>query len=199
MSITPTPKVTREAYHRLREGPPYHQLINGEFVESSYQGRRHSLLLTLLLALLGPRARREDRGLLMFQPNLYLPGTENVYHPDLVYVSRGRLGICHEDGIYGAPDLVCEILSPTTVRLDRTVKLPDYARAGVPHVWLFDPVPPVTVEEYVLGPDGRYVLHAAVTGEEWEPAAFPGWRLSLPEVDAALQPETEGPEVSPAS
>lgn len=38
-----------------------------------------------------------------------------------------------------APDWVCEVLSPSNGRLDRVKKLPVYARAGIPHVWLVDP------------------------------------------------------------
>lgn len=38
-----------------------------------------------------------------------------------------------------APDWVCEVLSPSTARLDRRRKLPIYARAEVEHVWLLDP------------------------------------------------------------
>ena len=39
-----------------------------------------------------------------------------------------------------APDWVCEILSPSTSRIDRAVKLPLYQRYGVSHVWLLDPI-----------------------------------------------------------
>ena len=39
-----------------------------------------------------------------------------------------------------APDWVCEILSPSTEKLDRTRKLPAYARHGVGHAWLINPV-----------------------------------------------------------
>jgi Uma2 family endonuclease len=38
-----------------------------------------------------------------------------------------------------APDWVCEVLSPSTARVDRASKVPIYARAGVSHVWLVDP------------------------------------------------------------
>jgi Uma2 family endonuclease len=39
-----------------------------------------------------------------------------------------------------APDWVCEVLSPSTLQTDRMLKLPLYARSGVPHVWLVDPI-----------------------------------------------------------
>lgn len=39
-----------------------------------------------------------------------------------------------------APDWVCEVLSPSTAAIDRTAKVPIYAREGVTHVWLIDPL-----------------------------------------------------------
>ena len=39
-----------------------------------------------------------------------------------------------------APDWICEVVSAATERLDREVKLPVYAREGVRHAWLLDPV-----------------------------------------------------------
>lgn len=54
------------------------------------------------------------------------------------------------------PDWVGEVLSPLTARLDRADKLPVYARAGVPHVWLVDPSA-CTLESYRLE-SGRWVL-----------------------------------------
>src|SRR5205814_8391232 len=90
------------------------------------------------------------------EPNLYLPGIDNVYHPDLVYVGPAHLDICQDQGIEGTPDVICEILSPSTEKVDRYTKMEDFRRAGVPHVWLIDPSRPVTVEEYVLTSDGLY-------------------------------------------
>lgn len=48
-----------------------------------------------------------------------------------------------------APDWVCEILSPSTVREDRVVKMPIYAREGVSRLWLLDP-DLRTLETYAL-------------------------------------------------
>ncbi len=56
-------------------------------------------------------------------------------------------------------------------------------------MWPIEPEAPVVVEEYVLQEDGRYRLHTIVTApEEWEPVAFPGWRVSLAELQAAAAP-----------
>lgn len=60
-----------------------------------------------------------------------------VVQPDVVFVSRARLGIVR-DRVWGPPDLVVEILSPRTARRDRRVKVPWYRRYGVRECWLVD-------------------------------------------------------------
>jgi Uma2 family endonuclease len=59
--------------------------------------------------------------------------------PDIVFVSSERLGIIHDEGIKGAPDLVIEILSPSTAHRDRGIKRKLYERHGVTQYWIVDP------------------------------------------------------------
>jgi Uma2 family endonuclease len=179
-------RVTREDYRRMPEGPPYYELIHGELVPVPRPSREHNQVSNLLIEWWNPRARAE-RGELHSEPNLYLPGIEEVYHPDLAYLRAEERSLSRSEGIFGVPFVICEILSASTERKDRYVKMPDYRRAGVPHVWLINPRSPVAVEEHVLGDDGYYDLRAAIQAPgAWEPAAFPGWRISLGELDAAV-------------
>ena len=67
--------------------------------------------------------------------------------PDLVYVSNQRVALLTERAIEGPPDLVVEILSPTTERRDRGAKMKLYARFGVDHYWLVDTIEK-TVDAY---------------------------------------------------
>ncbi len=66
------------------------------------------------------------------------PDTREGVQPDLVFVSNERRGIIG-DALRGAPDLVIEILSPSTAGRDRTLKLELYERQGVPEYWIVDP------------------------------------------------------------
>jgi Uma2 family endonuclease len=69
-----------------------------------------------------------------------------------------------EPAIEIAPDWVCEILSPSTARTDRVDKMPAYARHGVGHLWLIDPIPQ-TLEVFALQ-SGHWVLLANHGGNE---------------------------------
>lgn len=79
---------------------------------------------------------------------------ENIFVPDVMIISN-RESI-HEDAIYGAPDLVVEVLSPSTMRRDRTVKMKKYAAAGVREYWIVTPGTK-SIEVY-LNQDGTFEL-----------------------------------------
>ncbi len=83
----------------------------------------------------------EDRGLgkVYNAPIDVVLSEHNVVQPDLLYVSRERLGIIEKANIWGAPDLVIEILSPSTTEWDRVTKRRAYARYGVRELWIVDP------------------------------------------------------------
>ena len=57
------------------------------------------------------------------------------------------------------PDWICEVLSPSTAKLDRFAKLPIYAAHGVPHCWLLDPTEK-TLEVFILA-NGTYTIGPA--------------------------------------
>ena len=79
---------------------------------------------------------------------------KNWFVPDVMIVCNHD--IIKEDGIYGTPDLVVEVLSPSTMKNDRGPKLRAYAKAGVKEYWLVTPLSR-TIEVY-LKQDGELVL-----------------------------------------
>ena len=86
--------------------------------------------------------------------DLYLSEKER-YVPDFMVVcDRDKI---HSDGVHGAPDLVAEVLSPSTARYDRGHKMRTYARHGVREYWLVSPTDR-TVEQY-LQENGVLELH----------------------------------------
>ncbi|HEX8819928.1 MAG TPA: Uma2 family endonuclease [Archangium sp.] len=89
---------------------------------------------------LDPRRGGSGRWCFLRAPELRLG--RDVLVPDLAGWRRDRLVeplTPDEPFLTLAPDWVCEVLAPSTAALDRTRKLPAYARAGVSHVWLVDP------------------------------------------------------------
>jgi Uma2 family endonuclease len=72
-----------------------------------------------------------------------------VRQPDLVMIHRSRLNIITKRGIEGAPDLVVEILSPSSIKRDKVSKLKSYAQYEIPEYWIVDPSNGV-LEQYIL-------------------------------------------------
>lgn len=91
----------------------------------------------------------------------------NYFIPDLLVVcDRNKI---RPNGIYGAPDLIIEILSPSTRKNDLGVKKDIYEKYGVKEYWLVDPAGE-TVDVYILQ-NGKYMLDNSYhnyTPEEWE-------------------------------
>jgi Uma2 family endonuclease len=97
------------------------------------------------------------------EPELHLG--RDVLVPDLAGWQRTRMPHLPDVAYFPlAPDWVCEILSPSTVVFDRERKLAVYAREGVPHAWLIDPIAR-TLEALRLR-DGRWVEVATHAGRD---------------------------------
>jgi Uma2 family endonuclease len=81
----------------------------------------------------------------------------------------------------GRPDLVVEVVSPTSVRYDRVTKLRWYAQLGIPEYWIVDPKAR-TLERLVLR-DGAYVIAGSFADDEvMEPETFEGMSIPLAKV-----------------
>jgi Uma2 family endonuclease len=90
---------------------------------------------------------------------------DSVTQPDLLLVTAERSAIV-QDVVRGAPDVVVEVLSPSTAGRDREMKMELYARFGVGEYWIVDDAE-ATVEVYRLAPGERaYRLAARHRGDE---------------------------------
>ena len=107
---------------------------------------------------------------------------ENHYVPDAMIVCDASK--IHRDGVHGAPDLVVEVLSPSTMRNDRGAKMQHYAAAGVKEYWLVTPLGK-NVEVY-LGREGRFYLDEVYT-------QYDAWDLERMEEEERNHMRTEIP------
>jgi len=97
------------------------------------------------------------------EPELHLG--RDVLVPDLAGWRRTRMPALPDTAYFSvSPDWICEILSPSTAQLDRAKKLAIYAREGVAHAWLVDPIAR-TLEVFRLE-NGRWLILATYAGSE---------------------------------
>ena len=111
----------------------------------------HQMVVANLLLLLGQHAKQKDLGIVLPAPlDVVLAREAQITQPDLIFVGKShRAKLLARAVVNGAPDLVVEILSPSTARMDRKVKLLLYAQHGVGEYWIVDPEDR-SVEVYVL-------------------------------------------------
>ena len=132
-------KYTYQDYAKLSEGAPY-QLINGELVMTPAPTTYHQRLAREIFLLLASFVKLHGLGEIFFSPlDVYFSETE-TYQPDIIYVSKDRLSIIAEEKVEGSPDLIAEILSPTTAYYDLRHKKQVYEQYGVKEYWIVDPM-----------------------------------------------------------
>ena len=94
---------------------------------------------------------------ILVEPEVHFLRDTEVLVPDLAGWRRQRMPrLPRDQRIEVVPDWVCEILSPSTAKTDRVVKMPVYARYGVPYLWLVDPLAH-TLEAFALR-DGHWTV-----------------------------------------
>ena len=142
------------------------EIIAGELYASPRPAAPHARAASALGMDLGTPFDRGRGGpggwWIVDEPELLMGG--DVVVPDLAGWRRERMPAFPDVAQFTlTPDWLCEVLSPSTARLDRTVKLPVYAREGVPYVWLVDPLAR-TLEVLHLS-DGRWVILGTYGGD----------------------------------
>ena len=131
-------RYTYDDYARLPEGAPY-QLINGSLVMSPAPASYHQIVHARLFLALATRVDEQNLGQVMSAPVDVRLSDTDVVQPDLLFVAQERLDIIGEQVIDGAPDLVMEVLSPSTAHHDLTTKKRLYEMHGVHEYWVVDP------------------------------------------------------------
>jgi Uma2 family endonuclease len=158
------------------------EIIDGELITSPRPAVPHANAASSLGGMLFNPYRRGIGGpggwIILDEPELHLGG--DVVVPDLAGWRRERFA-APEGGSVGikvSPDWVCEILSPSTARIDRARKLPIYARESIPHAWLIDPVAR-TLEVFLLA-GGKWTLVATLEADATiKPEPFDAVELDL--------------------
>lgn len=137
VQVKPKAKLTYDDYANL-PGDERYELIDGELILVGSPNEKHQWTVSRLYRIM---LLTEDEGLgWVYLAPFDVVLTENdVVQPDLLFISRERADIITEANVQGAPDLVVEILSPSTSRLDRIHKRELYERHEVKEMWLVEP------------------------------------------------------------
>ncbi len=154
---------TYEDYFRLGDDKRY-EVINGRLIEMPAPTPLHQDVMMEIALIMRVFAKKKGRGKVLPSPIDVVLGDRYVLQPDIVFISKNRLGIIGEKAIMGPPDLVVEIISPATVRRDTVVKKGIYERFGIKEYWIVYPEEKA-VEVWVLNDEGKYELFSVAEGE----------------------------------
>ena len=136
---TKAPRTWEDVEHMPDDGNRY-EWIGGRLYMTPAPITRHQRISKRLQYTLMRILEHSGHGEMFYAPCLVqFPGTDDRVQPDLLFISNRRRGIIREKQMLGAPDLVVEILSPSTAHRDRGIKLDLYARSGVRQYWIVDP------------------------------------------------------------
>lgn len=166
-------KLTYEDYVLFPEDGQRHEIIDGEHYVSPAPIPKHQRVSMRLSIRIGGFVEEHGLGEVFASPIDVLLSRHDILQPDLLFISKERLAILREKNIQGAPDLVVEILSESTRRLDEKIKLARYEVLGVSEYWIVDPL---ADRVHVFRPDSKTVLSV---GDVLTTPLLPGLEIPL--------------------
>ncbi len=120
------------------------EIVDGELIVTPRPSRKHGYVAYSLGGRLTPSyqfGEGDGPGGWIFISEPEIAFGEDILVPDVAGWKRERFPVEEDHNwISVRPDWVCEVLSPSTAKMDKTGKMPVYARFGVPHLWLIDPI-----------------------------------------------------------
>lgn len=139
MAPATSTKLTYEDYCLLPDDGRRHEIIDGEHYVNPSPNTKHQTALGNLFYALMHHAREHRSGRVFAAPYDVVLSDFDVVEPDIIFVSDARKHVITDENIKGAPDLVVEILSPSSRAYDEIVKFKRYDAMGIPEYWIVDP------------------------------------------------------------
>lgn len=162
------------------EGEPgfIYELINGEIVKKGAPNPKHQLVSGKLFRAITTLVDKKNLGTVLYVPLDVFMGEYNALQPDLLFVAKAREEIITSNGVEGAPDLIVEILSPSTMKHDRGDKMKIYRKHQVREYWIVDPKNQ-SIEVYQLKNNEYDLASFAVEEGEIMSEVLPGLSLAV--------------------
>jgi len=164
MTIATQIKLTYEDIRQLPEDGKRHELIEGEHYMSPAPKTKHQRVITNLMRLISVFVHNNKLGQVFAAPTDVVFSESAMTEPDLIFVSRAKENIIGEDYIDGTPDLLVEILSPSSTNRDHKIKFHLYEKHGVREYWIVSPEAE-NVQVFILR-EGKFELLGNFSGAQ---------------------------------
>lgn len=176
-----TRRLTYADFRRFPNDGRRHELINGEHAVTASPNKRHQRLSIRLIVSLGVFLEANPIAELFHAPFDCVFSFFDVVEPDLLVVTNDQREILTKRNVRGAPALLIEILSPSSVARDKRTKRALYERVGVKEYWVIDPdTDCVSVSR--RGANGKFSFPetlAAANADRLTTKLLPGFELQL--------------------
>ena len=177
-AITRTERERRDRFYTEITSEQKWEFINGEVVMHSPATAKHSQIRGRIECLLRTFAASHAAGWAGGEKTL-ICCRRNDYEPDVLFFGPEKArGIAPDTLRFPPPDFAVEILSESTAHRDRGIKMRDYAAHAVTEYWIVDPVEEA-IEQYFIGADGAYALHAKQVDGSMHSRAVAGWVMPV--------------------
>jgi len=133
-------KMTYDQYCLLPEDGYQYEVFDGELVMTPAPIPKHQRIVLRLARILDEFVEKNRLGQVYVSPIDIVFDRYTILQPDIIFIKESRLHIVGEEAIEGAPDLVVEVLSRSTLLKDRVRKLQTYSEFGVLEYWIVDPI-----------------------------------------------------------
>ena len=173
-------KFTYEDYCNAPEDKRY-ELHDGDLISVLSPNQPHQKTSRELTTEISLLIRRTGIGEVYSAPFDVVLSDTDVVQPDVIFVSRERAHIVTLNNIQGAPDLVVEVLSPSTAHRDRTFKRALYARHGIREFWLVD-TDARTIEVLRLEEEGYHTVGTYSAGQTLTSPTLTGFTLNIDDI-----------------
>lgn len=180
MATEPQTGLTYKDLETFPEDNFRRELIDGELIVTAAPSTRHQTVVLHLGSVLWAYGKAHGGRAFVAPCDVYLSDI-NVVEPDVLFVTAGRSERVEDPFVRGAPDIVVEVSSPSTRRLELVRKRELYERYGVPEYWYVD-LDADRVEIYLLE-EGRYGIPILLGGDDAITSdLLPGFSLAVSEL-----------------
>ena len=174
-------KLTYADYYAMTPEGAGYQLLDGELIEMASPTRYHQDVTANTAFPLRLFARDSGLGVVYLAPMDVVLTDNDTFQPDILFVSNERSNILTDANIQGGPDLVVEILSPSTAQYDLGYKMELYAQHDVKEYWIGD-CEAATIRVLLLT-DGAFVTAGVYgRGDTLASPTLPGFSLDIDDV-----------------
>jgi Uma2 family endonuclease len=137
--LTNKKSFTYQDYLNLPEDGERYEIINGELIMVPAPYTIHQKISGNIMDELRNFVKKNSKGEVFYAPVDVVLSETNVVQPDILFIAKEHAELITEKNIAGAPDLIIEILSPTTGYYDLIEKKEIYEKFGVREYWIVDP------------------------------------------------------------